>query len=62
MTQLERLANDLGSLSNASLVQLAGIMVRDYPTRALALEHAVAMTWQESLARLHAELGLVDAE
>lgn len=62
MTQLERLANDLGSLSNASLAQLAGIMVRDYPSRAQALEHAVTVAFREDLSRLHAELGIANVE
>lgn len=62
MTQLERLANDLGSLSNASLAQLARIMVRDYPTRAEQLNISVDVAFRESLDQIHRELGITCAE
>jgi hypothetical protein len=38
MTRLEILANELALLSNQSLVELAQILVEDYPTRADVLE------------------------
>ena len=38
MNRLEILANELAMLSNQSLVQLAQILVTDYPTRADVLE------------------------
>lgn len=38
MNRLEILANELALLSNASMIELAQIMVRDYPTRADVLE------------------------
>lgn len=38
MDKIEILANELAMLSNQSLMQLAQIMVADYPTRADVLE------------------------
>lgn len=38
MTRLEIIANELAMLSNQSIVQLAQILVDDYPTRADVLE------------------------
>jgi hypothetical protein len=38
MTKLEQLAAELAFLSNDSMVELAQILVRDYPTRADVLE------------------------
>lgn len=38
MNRLEILANELALLSNQSMMQLAQIMVNDYPTRADVLE------------------------
>jgi hypothetical protein len=38
MNQLETIANELAMLSNQSLLQLAQILVEDYPTRADVLE------------------------
>jgi hypothetical protein len=38
MNRLETLANELALLSNQSILQLAQILVEDYPTRADVLE------------------------
>jgi hypothetical protein len=38
MTRLEILANELALLSNQSMMDLAQILVADYPTRADVLE------------------------
>ena len=38
MNRLEIIANELALLSNQSLVELAQILVEDYPTRADVLE------------------------
>jgi len=38
MNRLETIANELALLSNQSLVELAQILVKDYPTRADVLE------------------------
>lgn len=38
MNRLEILANELALLSNQSILQLAQIMVKNYPTRADVLE------------------------
>jgi hypothetical protein len=38
MNRLETIANELAMLSNQSLVELAQILVEDYPTRADVLE------------------------
>lgn len=38
MNRLETLANELALLSNSSMMELAQILVRDYPTRADVLE------------------------
>jgi hypothetical protein len=38
MNRIEILANELALLSNQSLVELAQILVKDYPTRADVLE------------------------
>jgi hypothetical protein len=38
MNRIELLANELALLSNQSLMQLAQILVDDYPTRADVLE------------------------
>jgi hypothetical protein len=38
MNRLETLANELALLSNQSIMQLAQILVEDYPTRADVLE------------------------
>jgi hypothetical protein len=38
MNRLEIIANELALLSNQSLIELAQILVQDYPTRADVLE------------------------
>jgi len=38
MNRLETIANELALLSNQSMIELAQILVRDYPTRADVLE------------------------
>lgn len=38
MDKIETIANDLAMLSNQSLMQLAQILVKDYPQRADVLE------------------------
>lgn len=38
MSRLETLANELALLSNSSMMELAQILVNDYPTRADVLE------------------------
>lgn len=38
MNRLETLANELALLSNISMIELAHILVKDYPTRADVLE------------------------
>ena len=38
MNRLEIIANELAMLSNTSMVELAQILVKDYPTRADVLE------------------------
>jgi hypothetical protein len=43
MTRLEQLANQVACLSNASMQELARILVKDYPTRADMLESAVGV-------------------
>ncbi len=62
MTQLERLANDVAMLSNASLAQLAEILTRDYPTRAEQLTLTVDAAFRESLNQIYRELGVASAE
>jgi hypothetical protein len=38
MNRLETIANELALLSNTSMMELAQILVKDYPTRADVLE------------------------
>lgn len=38
MNRLETIANELALLSNQSMMELAQILVKDYPTRADVLE------------------------
>lgn len=38
MNRLEIIANELALLSNQSMIELAQILVKDYPTRADVLE------------------------
>jgi hypothetical protein len=38
MNRIETIANELALLSNQSMIELAQILVKDYPTRADVLE------------------------
>jgi hypothetical protein len=49
MNKIEILASELAFLSNASLYQLAGILLQDYPTRVDALETAIRSIAQETV-------------
>ena len=42
MNRLEIIANELALLSNTSLMELAQILVKDYPTRADVLETQIS--------------------
>lgn len=48
MDRIEILANDIAWLTNDSISKLAQILVRDYPTRADALETQIRAAFQES--------------
>ena len=48
MNRLEILANELALLSNQSIVQLAQILVTDYPTRADVLETQLSAAFQDN--------------
>ncbi len=48
MNRLEILANELALLSNASMIELAAILVRDYPTRADVLETLIGAAFLEN--------------
>jgi hypothetical protein len=48
MNRVELLANELAMLSNHSVVELATLLVRDYPTRADVVETQIASAFQES--------------
>ena len=48
MTKLELLANDLAFLTNRDLVDLAQILVRDYPTRADVIETQIGAAFFDS--------------
>jgi hypothetical protein len=62
MTSIERIANDIAMLSNQSLRELAAVLTRDYPTRAEALEQAIAVAYREQMAKIYQELGIAHAE
>jgi hypothetical protein len=62
MTSIECIANDIAMLSNQSLRELSNILTRDYPTRAEALEQAIAIAYREQMAEIYQELGLSDVE
>ena len=62
MNTIERLANDVAMLSNASLAQLAEILTRDYPTRAEQLTLTIDAAFRESLNQTYRELGIASAE
>jgi hypothetical protein len=49
MNKIEILASELAFLSNASLYQLVGILLQDYPTRVDALEIAIRSIAQETI-------------
>lgn len=48
MNRIELLANDIAWLTNDTIAELARILVRDYPTRADALETQIRAAFQES--------------
>ena len=60
MTQLECIANDIAMLSNQSLYKLSNMLTRDYPTRAEALEQAIA--YREQMTEIYQELGIANVE
>ena len=62
MTSIECIANDIAMLSNQSLRELSNILTRDYPTRAEALEQAIAIAYREQMAEIYQELGIADVE
>ena len=62
MTSIERIANDIAMLSNQSLRELSAVLMKDYPTRAEALEQAIAVAYREQMAEIYQELGLADVE
>ena len=58
MNKIETLAMDIALLSNASLAALAQELVKDYPTRAEALETFINTRMQDELRKIHEELGI----
>jgi len=48
MNRLETIANELALLSNQSLMELAQILVMDYPTRADVLETQISAAFQDN--------------
>lgn len=48
MTRLELLVNEIATLSNQSLVEVARILVKDYPTRADVLETQIVVAFHDS--------------
>jgi hypothetical protein len=62
MTVIERIANDIAMLSNQSLRELTDVLTRDYPTRADALEQAIAVACREQMTEIYRELGIDDVE
>jgi uncharacterized NAD(P)/FAD-binding protein YdhS len=62
MTSIERIANDIAMLSNQSLRELSAVLTRDYPTRAEALEQAIAVAYREQITEIYRELGIADVE
>jgi hypothetical protein len=62
MTVIERIANDIAMLSNQSLRELTNVLTRDYPTRADALEQAIAVSYREQMTEIYRELGIDDVE
>jgi hypothetical protein len=51
MTRLELLVNEIATLSNNSLIEVARILVKDYPTRADVLETQIAVAFQDTHTR-----------
>ena len=48
MNRLETIANELALLSNQSIMELARIMVMDYPARADVLETQISAAFQDN--------------
>ena len=48
MTRLDILANDVAFLNNHDMMQLAQILVRDYPTRADVIETQISAAFQDN--------------
>ena len=48
MTRLDILANDVAFLNNQDMMQLAQILVRDYPTRADVIETQISAAFQDN--------------
>ena len=48
MNRLEIIANELALLSNTSMMELAQILVKDYPTRADVLETQISAAFQDN--------------
>jgi hypothetical protein len=48
MNRLETIANELALLSNQSIVELARILVADYPARADVLETQLGAAFQDN--------------
>ncbi len=62
MTVIDRIANDIAMLSNQSLRELSAVLTRDYPTRAEALEQAIAVAYREQMTEIYQDLGLADVD
>jgi hypothetical protein len=48
MNRLETIANELALLSNQSMMELAQILVTDYPARADVLETQISSAFQDN--------------
>ena len=48
MNRLETIANELALLSNQSIMELARILVTDYPARADVLETQISTAFQDN--------------
>lgn len=48
MNRLETIANELALLSNQSMMELAQILVADYPSRADVLETQIGAAFQDN--------------
>ena len=60
MNRLETLASDIALLSNASLNELAQILVRDYAPRADVLAAYVSAHSEDALREIEHELGCAE--